>query len=522
MKFAPGKFPWLLAHDIRLNWRRFEGMFGTSAVGMKWSLLLLGAMLLHLAAWPLVQWLSPLVHGADAATTPIATFVMCMFAWMIAQSLFGISRVLFDRGDLDLLLGSPVATPRVFAAKAMAVAASTFGSIAVLLIPIANTGAMVDRSAWLGVYPVLVSSALIATSIAISVAIGLFFLVGPRRARVYTQMVGAGIGGIFVLGAQIAAMLPVAMREAMLVWFAGSTLLRGDGVGGWLRLPVDALRGDLAAMVLLLGIGGMLLGVAVLLLGDRFARASLAAAGAAIEGASTANAPIRFGGGLSRGLRRKEWRLLIRDSNLFAQIGLQIIYTVPIAVMLLRNEHLPAVIALAPTIVVVAAQVAASLAWIVVSGEDAPELIASAPVASSEVDRAKLGAIALPVLVILALPLLGLAMMSWQAALITAVVAAGAVASTALLNLWHPMPGNRRGMLRRHAQSKLIGLVEHGIAVAWAVVVVLALLGSWTALVPIVVPAGVLMFAHRGNRGARPTTNGTAALAPIRSVVEAR
>ncbi len=283
MTLAPGKFPWLLVHDMRLNWRRFESMFGAAGMRTTWLLLLAGAVLLHLAAWPLVLWLSPFVHGGDAATAPIATFVTCLFTWMIAQSLFGISRVLFDRGDLDLLLGSPVSTARVFAAKSVAVMAGTFASIAVLVIPVVDTGAIVDRAAWLGFYPVLISMAMLATSIAIAVAIGLFFLVGARRARLYTQMVGAVIGGAFVLGAQIAAMLPVAVLEPILTWFSSSALSRGEGLGRLLWLPIDGLRGDLGAMLLLTGIGLLLLGIAIMMLGDRFARASLAAAGASIE-----------------------------------------------------------------------------------------------------------------------------------------------------------------------------------------------------------------------------------------------
>ena len=281
-----------------------------------------------------------------------------------------------------------------------------------LVIPVVDTGAIVDRAAWLGFYPVLISMAMIATSIAIAVAIGLFFLVGARRARLYTQMVGAVIGGVFVLGAQIAAMLPVAVLEPILTWFSSSALSRGEGFGRLLWLPIDGLRGDLGAMLLLTGIGLLLLGIAIMVLGDRFARASLAAAGASIESGRSATRRENFRGGFGSGLRRKEWRLLARDPNLFAQIGLQIVYTVPIAVVLLRNENLPAVLALAPTIVVVASQVAASLAWIVVSGEDAPELIASAPVVPAAVDRAKLSAITLPVALILTLPMIGLALVS--------------------------------------------------------------------------------------------------------------
>jgi ABC-2 type transport system permease protein len=109
------------------------------------------------------------------------------------------------------------------------------------------------------------------------------------------------------------------------------------------------------------------------------------------------------------------------------------------------------------------------------------------------VELAKVTAIGVPVLVILAIPLAGLALLSPFVALMVALFAAAASISTALLNLWHPMPGNRRGMLRRHSQSKLMALLEHLMAMLWAIAIVLAVVGSAWALVPIAL-ANVVLF----------------------------
>jgi ABC-2 type transport system permease protein len=219
---------------------------------------------------------------------------------------------------------------------------------------------------------------------------------------------------------------------------------------------------------------------------------------------------MRFQAGLARSLRLKEWRLLIRDPGLFAQLSLQIIYTIPVVVIVLRSEVVPPSIALVPAIVLIAAQVTGSIAWLTVSGEDAPELIATAPVCELTVARAKLGAVALPMLVILAAPLLALAVLSFAAALLALVLAGAAGASTALLNLWHPMPGNRRGMLRRHQQSKLIGLLEHGLAVLWAFASIFALFLSPLAGVPLVVVAAILIVVRARHR--RRQANGGATI----------
>ncbi len=503
----PGSFLWLFAHDLRLNWRRFSSMFRSIAAGPLAALIIGGGIVLHLIAWPVVAMVSPLLHPADGASSgPLAGLIIAIVSWMLAQSLFGATRALYDRGDLDLLLGSPLAASKVFAAKAAAIAISTFGSVAILTLPLANVGALIDRPAWLAVYPVLMALALIATSLGLALTIWLFGMIGPQRARVYLHVTGAMIGGGFILAAQIVAMLPKPMRTSVQSWiaqFSGQTNGTGHHILGW---PIASLQGDLGSIALLIALALLTFAGVVKLLGARFANASLSAVGASAGNTARNNQPIRFQGGLGRSLRRKEWRLLVRDPNMLAQLSLQIVYTIPVAVVLLRSEQLPVVLALAPTIVVIAAQIAASLAWLTVSGEDAPELIETAPVKAATVDRAKLSAILGPLLMIVTVPLLALANISVFAALVAAVCVAGASASTALLNFWHPMPGNRRGMLRRHAQSKLVALVEHALAMLWAITALFAIVGSEIALGPLAVALAILAVCRARHRRVGGTT----------------
>ena len=290
-------------------------------------------------------------------------------------------------------------------------------------------------------------------------------------------------------------------------------IVASSGPGALLWLPIDAARGDATSMAVLLAIAVASFATTIWIVGERFARAATAIAGAPAARGNRHNTTghMAFRSGIGRGLRWKEWRLMARDPSLFAQLGLQIVYTIPIAVVLLRSHLVPTAFALVPTIVVIAAQVAGSIAWITVSGEDAPELIATAPVAAGAVERAKLSAVALPVLVIVGLPLLALATISIRCAMIAALFAAGGSASTSLLNFWHPMPGNRRGMLRRHQQSRLIGLVEHGLAMLWAFAAVFALIGSLLTFAPLALVAGVLVFSrhtHGSMPGNRPRQRG--------------
>lgn len=496
MRPAPGSFLWLLANDMRLNWRRFASMLGAVGELRPWLLVGVAVVLSHALAVPVARWLAPRMElaGSQVAQIGILAGVMVsLFCWMVAQSMFGTMRAVYDRGDLDLLMGSPLPARRVFAAKSCGVLASTLGSLGVLALPLANAGALCGNPEWLALYPTLLALGLIATAIALLTAIGLFFLMGARRARVVMQLAAAAIGGGFVLCAQIVILLPEAIQKRVLETLAAAGA-PGSLPARILTMPVAATLGDPKAIALLLAIGVTLFVAAVVVLAERFAAASLAAAGAASPAVKAKSVrATRFRSGPSASLHRKEWRLMARDPGLFAQISLQIVYTIPLVIVLLKSGTLPIGVAVAPSLVVIAAQIAASLAWITVSGEDAPELIASAPVAPNAVDRAKLTAIAAPVALLMALPVVALAAISWAAATVAVFMTAGACVSTALLNLWHPMPGNRRGMLRRHSQSKLLALIEHIVAVLWAVGTVLALLGTVWFVAPLVLATLILL-----------------------------
>jgi ABC-2 type transport system permease protein len=496
-RLRPGSLPWLLAHDITLNWRRFLDMFGRLPPAATLALCFGLVVLLHLLAWPIIKWLVRIMQeswaaGGSSLTVPI----LCTLAWMTAQGLLGAARTFHERGSLDLMLASPLPVRLVLASRALALAVSSLGSVAILVLPVANMGAVLDGPYWLAVYPALVGLALIGTAAGLAIAIALFQCFSPRRARLIAQLSAAVVGGAFLLAVQIAALLPAATRTAIAEAISSS------------RVATLVTAASPAWLIL---IGVALFAGAILALSEPFRQASLRAAGAPADAdldGSGHNRALQFGTGVAGTLRRKEWRLLCRDPNLFAQLSLQIIYTVPLAVVLVRGlENIPVATALAPAVVVIAAQIAASLAWITVSGEDAPELIAAAPVRRAEVDRAKIASIAVPLLLILALPLAGLFYLSPFVAGLVLVFAAGASTSTTLLNLWHPMPGNRRGMLRRHSQSKLMALLEHLLAMLWAIAIVFAVIGTAWAAVPIGL-AGLLLLACSPARPARQAAGG--------------
>ena len=128
------------------------------------------------------------------------------------------------------------------------------------------------------------------------------------------------------------------------------------------------------------------------------------------------------GGSRQQALRWKEFLLLRRDPWLVSQSLMQLLYLVPPALMLWRSfsESSAAIVLITPVIVMAAGQLAGGLAWLTISGEDAADLVATAPLPPSRVIRAKIEVVLIVIGVIFAPLIAALAFASVTQAAITA------------------------------------------------------------------------------------------------------
>ncbi len=150
-------------------------------------------------------------------------------------------------------------------------------------------------------------------------------------------------------------------------------------------------------MIAVLAVGAVVLAGAIRFAASRFGELALAAGGVAHSSArSSRRAANLHPKSPGQALRRKEWLLLWRDPWLMSQSLMQILYLLPPFFLLSRmfyGEGNGAAL-LVPVLIMAAGQLAGGLAWLAISGEDAPDLIASAPVAAARVWRAKAEAVA--------------------------------------------------------------------------------------------------------------------------------
>ncbi len=513
----PGTLTWLALHDLKLSWRRFRSVFGALPPRTVILILLFAIAAFHVLAIPVAQWFRTAQHDGPNQLhfyPAVASAVLFVMPWLVSQALTSTTRALYTRNDLDLLLASPLPPRLVLAARALAIGCESIGSVAIFLLPIANMNALLVGWQWLAIYPALVATGLICTSAGIGLTLLLFRIAGPRRTRLVSQVVATIIGAAFIFTLQALHVMPEGVRGSIVAAIEnpGGNMLFDKS--GWLWLPVRAVAGEPVSLLLWCSISIVIFMATALLLGERFALSAVQSGGAAAPvSARRARRQVQFRSGLGRALRLKEWRLLGRDPWLLSQIMLQVIYTLPVSIVIWRSQgpNGSMAISIAPAIVVIAAQISASLAWLTISSEDAPEFLATAPVPRGVIERRKLEAIAVPLGCFLAAPLFALAWASVELAIYTALFAIGAAASTAFLNFWHPMPGRRVAVLRRHSQSKLIAILEHLLSLLWAVAMVLAVVESWFALIPLAMVGGILWM----NRPRKPVI----ASAPVPAAV---
>jgi ABC-2 type transport system permease protein len=264
----------------------------------------------------------------------------------------------------------------------------------------------------------------------------------------------------------------------------------------WWFIPARAFTGDLVALAIWAVVVAVLFPLGVYIFSRRFVSdaAAASAMGQRKRVADRRVAEVR--GGLMQTVVRKELRLLVRDPLLLSQIGLQLIYFLPLAFLLFRPgggvELNMAAIAAALTLL--SSTLAASLIWITVSAEDAPDLLISAPVRASVIDRAKLVAAVGPVWTLMAIPLVLVAARDpWAGGWAIGGVAAASLCA-ALVGLWRRVPGSRREFARRRGKGGVIaGLGQAFMTMGIATTVWLGATGlPWMAILPAIITAAVL------------------------------
>ena len=318
----------------------------------------------------------------------------------------------------------------------------------------------------MSLYPLVLSTALGCAAAGIFLTMTLVRLLGARRARTAGQVFAAFIGVIFFLAFQLPNVLPAGTKNAIAAWLKSQVLDAGIfGSGSPLWWPARAMFGEALPLltVTVVGVGGFWL--AISLPYRRFITGTQETIKGGRASAGAGGAERVFRSGLARVLLLKEWKLIMRDMQVISQSLVQLLYLIPLVFIGLKSGPLNQVII--PALVAAAAMLAGNLAWITINAEDAPELVATAPVSVPRVLLIKAAAAVLPVLAIL-LPLAAWWAPRGPLAAATLLLCGfGGMVSAALIQIWSPYAGKRNDLKNRHKQGGPAGLIELLSTIGW-------------------------------------------------------
>jgi ABC-2 type transport system permease protein len=472
---------WFARHEIRLAWREWLAMMTGGRRGRKRAAvigLIVFAAILHLPAYAVIGKFAYLQLPLDKSSLIVITATIFLaWALMLSQAIESVTRVFYARADLDLIMSSPVALANVFSVRIAAIALAVTAMALLLSTPFVDVLVIGGGFRWLAAYGVVVAIGLSAAAVAIAVTLVLFRLIGPSRTRLVAQIFAAIIGAGFVIALQIAAIMSYGTLSRFAVLTSDTAAGFAPDIESVVWWPARAALGDGEALLLLLAGGLLLLGAVMAIFSPRFADTAVTVSANATPARQNSRANAFRKGSRQQALRWKEFVLLRRDPWLVSQSLMQLLYLVPPALMLWRSfaDSAVAIVIITPVVVMAAGQLAGGLAWLTISGEDAADLVATAPLPSSQVTRAKIEVVLIAIGVIFAPLVLALAFASPLQAAVTALGVLVAAASATAIQLWFRVQARRSQFRRRQTSSRLATFAEAFSSIGWAATAALAL-----------------------------------------------
>jgi ABC-2 type transport system permease protein len=489
---------WFVRHEVRLAWREWLAMLTGGRASRKRTALIglvVVAALMHLPAYAVVGHFADLELPLDKTSLIVLTATIALaWALMLSQAIESVTRVFYARADLDLIMSSPATLTNVFSVRIAAIALAVTGMALLFATPFIDMLVIGGGVRWLAGFGVVTAIGLSAAAIAIAITLILFRLIGPRRTRLVAQIIAAVVGAGFIIALQVAAILSYGTLSRFTVLTSDSTAAYAPGPDSILWWPARAALGDGEALALLLAGALVLLGVVMAIFSPRFADTAIkVTASGASSRAGPRSGPFR-NGSRPQALRRKEFLLLKRDPWLLSQSLMQLLYLVPPALLLWRSfsDSSAAIALITPVIVMAAGQLAGGLAWLTISGEDAADLVATAPLPPARVTRAKIEVVLIAISAIFTPLLVVLGFVAPLQALVTALGIVIATMSSTAIQLWFRVQAKRSQFRRRQTSSRIATFAEAFSSIGWAATAAIALAAPLAAVISGLLTAGIM------------------------------
>jgi ABC-2 type transport system permease protein len=517
---------WLLLNDLRGRFR--SGGQAPVSPALRWVGLAmmaglvvasgaLGSFLLTLAV-EYFGFRGAAEVGGDLPGEALAWLTIGLF-WLflltLSGTIGGVTSLLAERSDFDLLLTAPIAPRAILLTRVAGVAVTAALLPLVLTLPGALVWLVQTGEAWPMAMPVTtLALAVMAAAIGLLLTMAVSRLVGPKRARVGAQVLGLMVGAFLFLLTQPGTRELFGLDRLVdaMARFADANPLSPA------FMPAQASLGLPLALVAVCVVSAALLAIAAQTFARRLAADaaafSMPESGRAASAGQMARAVAGIRGGLVGAMRRKSWRTMLRDPLFITSVLYGTIFFIPLLVLFFRDgfddpERIATVGAgLAVWLVGLNAP---RIALAMTTLERGHELVATAPISQRRHDLSLVWSI-------MSLGLLLAAVLALPFALVSVASAVGVLAFSAisLLSLalsavrW---PGVRAGSQagRPYFRRPFTASLTDGVtAIMWSFVASLTLSGSVLAILPAIPALWVLAWlrvdvAERGRRRAAVT-----------------
>ncbi|MEM7214963.1 MAG: permease [Pseudomonadota bacterium] len=483
---AAGSLFWFARHEFNLSWRDFMRMMSAGKSGREKAIvafIVFAVLVVHVIAY---LFLAPAIRdGLTIDKTLFATVsgsLLLTFSLMMSQAMELVTRVFYSRSDLDLILSSPVSARRIFAVRIAAISVATSALSLLIFGSAINVLVIFESIWWLAAFPVLVACGAFATALSLLMTILMFETIGAKRTRLVAQIVAAVVGAGFIIGIQLAAIASLGSISRIEFFTSDMVSQSVPEIESWVWIPARAALGEINSLIIVVAGAFAILGGTILAFAGSFGERVIVAAGISQTKsdvkASKASFTSRSHGAV---LRQKEWKLLLRDHWLISQTLMQILYLIPPAFMLWQGFGSAGALSVVavPVLVMAAGQLAGGLAWLAISGEDAPQLVQTAPIAKGAIIRAKIEAVLGAIIIVVAPILFLIAFFDLKLAAIAAGGIALATVSATMIQLWFRSQAKRSSFRRRQTSSKVATLAEAFSSILWAGSTGLVAAGLW-------------------------------------------
>ncbi len=467
-------FGWLLKNELRLWWRR------TTDIKHFWAWAIFIALVVASVLFFIWLGFSALRVVTNQAELPDATVWVAGGLWLLGL-IFAFNQavnesvvVLFERGDLDLLMSSPVPSRAILAVRLLSVALSVFLGFCLFVVPASLLAVFTGFPELLGVYPTLISICLIAASLGMLVTLQIVRWVGARRARSLVQFLNLILTLVMVLGFQIPNYLISTGADLSGVWEQFQALTAPGSlfsVRSWIWFPAKAMLLEPVSVCLMLGVSGAIATATVYALDNAFIRGTQQSTSQKRRARPEKDLTLQEG--FSRVVLTKEWRTMRRHPYLVSQIALQVVLILPLTWILIQGgEDSPLLdIGRVSNVAMpfLGGQLSYALTFVCLSGEEAADLLKSSPASGFKLRRLKQLAALVPVWLLL-LPAIALLIAQGYPWIPALVATLGASIGASFLRLWNSRPVPISDLFRRRKLDKtdlLLTFVESFSPWAW-------------------------------------------------------